>query len=191
MTTKSRPMLFSGPMVRAILDGHKWQTRRALKPRASKVYDFLDKSTQYNNCKIISPYGQPGDQLWVRETWAMINGQYVYAASAPRDIVDGKPAPVIGGWKPSIHMPRVASRITLEVTGMRIERLNNVSEDDALAEGIVRFSVAGQSAYGLADSGNPILPRAALAYRDLWEKINGLGSWAANPWVWVIEFKRI
>lgn len=189
--TKERPILFSAPMVRAILDGKKTQTRRVLKPQPNsgpggEMVDLGDAFGLLDG--VLSgewrcPYGKPGDRLWVRETFARksvggLQSVFHYAADAPRDLVNDKPAPVPGGWKPSIHMPRVASRITLEITGVRVERLNEISVTDAEAEGCYygdfgRFDVAPRFAYGA-----------------LWEGINGPGSWAANPWVWVIEFKR-
>lgn len=132
------------------------------------------------------PYGQPGDRLWVRETWAL----HVHAMSADRDedgpfvyAADGQRAlsmRLSSKWTPSIHMPRWASRITLEVTGVRVERLQDISEADAQAEGC---------AFPLAYEGPD--PPYRTAYARLWESINGAGSWDANPWVWVVEFKRV
>lgn len=195
---KDRPILFSAPMVRAILDGTKTQTRRAVKPQptsdvraagailsstspcAEGTWWWLD-SIDIMEANVVGeafrcPYGQPGDRLWVRETWGPCDGGFCYRA----DERDGSPAkPDDGRWHPSIHMFRAASRITLEVTGVRVERLQDISEADAIAEGIER-----------ADTGIPICD-AKTWYRVLWEQINGAGSWDAKPWVWVVEFKRV
>lgn len=178
---KERPIIFSGPMVRAILDGRKTQTRRAVKPQplwvASpgvpfKTMDADPKGTI--NC----PYGQPGDRLWVRESIHVMQprhdgdtGSVLYRADGHGDW--------IGKWHPSIHMPRWASRITLEVVSVRVERLNGISEKDAKAEGYKSQSIME----------NPDAGR--LWFRDLWQSINAPGSWAENPWVWVVEFKRV
>ncbi len=192
-----RPILFNAAMVRALLAGTKTQTRRVVKPAKCKVMgvpmaccEIAGEINQgdYTN----SHYGQPGDRLWVREAWA---APHKYDGHRPADI------PALTRWhyaatenlggllgRPSIHMPRCASRITLEVTGVRVERLQNISEADALAEGIV--PAGDGNGFQLADtkhySGNPI-----DSYFSLWEHINGAGSVEANPWVWVVEFKRL
>lgn len=217
-----RPILFSAPMVRALLDGSKTQTRRVVKPAgAHTVLPLIgadDKPTGAfgwcPNANVISdhiacPYGQPSDRLWVRETWNWFDPEELpverqgsrapftgaqgerkihwvaaYAADGPlgRPWVNGRDK-----WRPSIHMPRWASRISLEVIGVRVERLQDISQTDARAEGsppshpsIDRIS----REFGYAD-----FPRSW--YAQLWEQINGAGSWAANPWVWVVEFRRI
>jgi hypothetical protein len=130
------------------------------------------------------PYGSPGDRLWVREAFrdarSHAAGRVLYRA-------DGD---VACGWKPSIHMPRSASRITLEVTGVRVERLQAISEADALAEG-VSFVADGCARFGVDGLPGSWCDCAVTAYAALWESINGAGSWDANPWVWVIEFKRL
>ena len=177
-----RPILFSAPMVRAILAGTKTQTRRMVNAKWSA------------RC----PYGQPGDRLWVRETWQAVNGndraRHIVTHPRPdRGWLEYAATPRLDEpaykWRPSIFMPRWASRITLEVTGVRVQRLHDISEADARAEGIDfdpgeggTFHVAGLAGCG-SDS-------AVDAYRKLWEAINGLRSWAANPWVWVVEFKN-
>jgi len=193
---KERPILFSAPMVRAILEGRKTQTRRIMKPQPLWVADpsvpFKTADADPNGI-IRCPYGQPEDRLWVRETWRLYDslvecacydacecsrhhGKPLYRASLPDDE---------GPWKPSIHMPRWASRITREVTGVRVERLQDISEEDAIAEGIDMRSLCGcQDGCSQCDDRTP-----QETYRDLWETINGPGSWAANPWVWVVEFK--
>jgi len=129
------------------------------------------------------PYGQPGDRLWVRETWARnwnqlsdisMDRSYVYRADGEtRAQNNGTDLP----WKPGIHMPRAASRILLEVTGVRVERLQDISEKDACAEG--------------TDPIRAKVPTHRDAFRYLWESINGVGSWASNTWVWVIDAARV
>jgi hypothetical protein len=181
---KERPILFSAPMVRAILERRKTQTRRIMKPQP---YGFLFQKPvkSLGGAEIKCPYGQTGDRLWVRETWGtdapnldtcrrgvesdgLFYGPY-YAADA--DWFDNHTVRM----RPSIHMPRWASRITLEITNVRVERLQDISREDAIAEG----TPPPDAAYSMRDS-----------YMMLWESINGRGSWATNPWVWVIEFKR-
>lgn len=198
---KERPILFSGQMVRAILEGRKTMTRRVVKLRHGA--DVVVTNGQvwkparvdyagYVDC----PYGQPGDRLWVRETWAKTDGRHEIVPIAYRATNDSM-ALLNDKWKPSIHMPRWASRITLEITGIRVERLQEISYDDAIAEGIERiggeFSCSPWKNYrkgqpGEMDCHCSYPPRS---YQTLWESINGPGSWGANPWVWVIEFKRV
>ena len=169
------------------------------------------------NVLFYSPYGQTGDRLWVKETHLYVGPgsgsdlpDYVAEARNPVNHTpdncwyraDGDDATVI--WKPSIHMFRGLSRITLEITGVRVERLNDISEEDAKAEGLkgitkdgklVKYGIPDADGYpGTDDIGWPwedwrISP--VDAYRRLWESINGSGSWDANPWVWVVEFKRV
>jgi hypothetical protein len=141
---------------------------------------------------VLCPYGQPGDRLWVRETHSFVPdsdepagcSQVLYAASG-----DGPYAK----WRPSIHMPRWASRILLEITGVRVERLQDISEDDCWAEGIDACDglLDDMAIYEMARRMNRQFEEAAPTYAALWESINGAGSWGANPWVWVIEFKRV
>lgn len=212
MTTKDRPILFSAPMVRALLDGSKTQTRRVVKrsdewpASAVKAVMLESRGTALavaaDRCtygpEISCPYGQPGDRLWVRESWSTHAGFDRYAPSELTHIrsfhywADGHL--VTGKKRPSIHMPRWASRITLEITGVRVERLQDISPADAEAEGIE------PQADGIGWKRGPISgdhPNTAkrtafpkLAYQSLWESINSPDSWAANPWVWVIEFKK-
>ena len=141
----------------------------------------------------LCPYGQPGDRLWVRETWA---APHAYDHLPPRMIsqearIHYTATEERGGllWRPSIHMPRWVSRITLEITAVRVERLQDISEADALAEGI--YKPLGSQFWHTNPSAN-ILPGETpqWAYRNLWESISGPCSWDANPWVWVVEFKR-
>jgi hypothetical protein len=231
---KERPILFSAPMILAILDGTKTQTRRIVKPHKDASFGIelapceLAGETNggdYRYC----PYGQPGDRLWVRETWRIgawsedsgsIAIDYQADGSNRREwleVPDGddflrywqqstddaikffgdqdkykwEPGQSPCRWRPSIHMPRFASRITLEITGVRVERLNDISEEDARAEGITDGGClnCGNSE---TDCGclNP-QPDARDSFIRLWQSINGPDSWAANHWVWIVEFKRL
>lgn len=216
---KERPILFSAPMVRAILEGRKTVTRRALSAQALKNISY---GVQLGECHELPsegpphpnsisyytsfcPFGFPGDRLWVREAWvadAQVN------AVAPRDLSQGEPIlyPADGAARqtgcamitpgksrPSIHMPRWASRILLEITDVRVERLQDISESQAEAEGIDLDRLAdGQAAYDMvADHNMTGRPTAVGAFSDLWASINGMESWNANPWVWVVEFRRV
>lgn len=196
-------------MVRALLDGSKTQTRRVVKwrgvePGLNLNFSGLSAersgsnwvlssptrtSHEYRSVPMPCPYGQPGDQLWVRETFRGCRA-YEVQGYAPKDWgnkpiwfeADGVPPASSAGWatkaRPSIHMPRWASRINLEITGVRVECLHDISQQDALAEG-----------YCLPPP--PSLDDPRNWYRHLWEQINGAGSWALNPWVWVVEFRRL
>ncbi len=199
---KERPILFSGAMIRAILAGQKTQTRRIVKDRhidaAPPVHFF-----RYLREKC--PYGQPGDRLWVREAWRTVAEsndltprdlsaahRFWYEADAPHQLGFGK-------LRPSIHMPRIASRILLEIVSVRVERLQDCSSKDAIAEGIHHYEHFWSDCdYPLPDiayepvKGWPTRYSCPVeAYRALWDSINGDDSWAANPWVWVVEFKRV
>ncbi len=135
------------------------------------------------------PYGQPGDRLWVRESYADIGCRHTYRA----DEDDGAHCRV-KKWTPSIHMFRADSRILLEIVSLRVERLNDCSEADALAEGIDANELAEcQDRYDIVYKGSGASGRATAQsmYRELWESINGVGSWEANPWVWIVEFRRV
>ena len=179
---KERPILFSSPMVRAILDGRKTQTRRVVK---STPVPWNHDHTAWDMSRC--PYGQPDDRLWVREAFMHEPADYCWEASVsipsrPKVTVyraDSDPNSEAKGvgWKPSIHMPRVYSRILLEIVAVRVERLNDISVSDAIAEGYDG---------SLSDPVDPSIQW----YSQLWESINGAGSWAENPWVWVVEFKR-
>ena len=199
---KTRPILFNGPMVRAILDGTKTQTRRVVKfdklhtdygpPNPDKAW--VDKSymkAEFGEVPCLkvpfgngqnetthrhfSPHGAPGDRLWVKETFfpRLNNTAAVYRA----DCDDPGMAAMYGGWKPSIFMPRWLSRITLEITAVRVEKLQDISEEDAMNEGCDGPTHDGFKSY-------------RVQYMELWQSINGPGSWESNPWVWVIQFKR-
>ncbi|MEW3783125.1 hypothetical protein ACM74W_01850 [Pseudomonas aeruginosa] len=202
---KERPILFTGPMVRAILEGRKTVTRRVVKPQPDFLGSMVDPNTPFKtldaglHARITCPHGEPGDRLWVREAWA---ADAQVDAIAPRDLSQGEPiwypadfsvrqtgCSMIskGRGRPSIHMPRWASRILLEITAVRIERLQDISEKQALAEGVELEGegVCWAGAAGTA-SDSPV-----ESFRLLWELINGAGSWNANPWVWGVEFKRV
>jgi hypothetical protein len=206
------PILFTGPMVRAILAGEKNQTRRLWQMpkglvwyhsgacRGEETGDLCDP-TGPGWCtvdEVVCRYGRPGDQLWVRETgWerpfrtakmlregADTWGPYYYDADGitPADAEQFK----AWGFKrnASIHMPKWACRIRLEITSVRVERLQDISYADAYDEGVVEWASA------VMRDGNKF-SSAPAAYKALWESINGPGSWALNPWVWVISFKRL
>jgi hypothetical protein len=211
----TRPILFSGAMVRALLDGSKTQTRRALKVRCQEIGERDDGSLwpwsenpdtaadHWHAC----PYGQPGDRLWVRETFLDTQGtgiehrdesglrhRYAFAADcAPGSYGDQARKDYGLKWKPSIHMPRAASRILLEIVSVRVERLQGISEADCWAEGIeaVDGLLDDLAIIHLAKRMGRSFEDAAPTYAALWESINGAGSWDANPWVWVVEFKRV
>ena len=222
---KERPILFSGAMVRALLADAKTQTRRIVKARDLEWMDVHQGLREPDNAERC-PYGQPGDRLWVRETWQVARETLDYETGGEYDVFEwtdelGDPRLHLNGdarfgmkaglfyvadgehknpsvfynltgidnktilrpreitWRPSIHMPRWASRISLGITSVRVERLQDISEADAIAEG-VRNSLH--------------LPGGRFArenFAHLWWTINGDGSWESNPWVWVIEFKRV
>ncbi len=204
---RERPILFSGPMVRAILEGRKTVTRRVVKPQPDFLGSMVDPNTPFKtldaglHARITCPYGEPGDRLWVREAWA---ADAQVDAIAPSDLSQGEPiwypadlsvrqtgCSMIskGRVRPSIHMPRWACRILLEITAVRVERLQDISEEQALAEG-VRGEPCDHARQACADIGC-WGDTAKGAFGFLWESLNGEGSWAANPWVWVVEFKRV
>lgn len=197
-----KPILFSGEMVRAILDGRKTQMRRVLKPQPRREFDAWDEKSEPGDIsfhrglgipvrftesrgrnqraagvltweKIPCLYGKPGDRLWVRETF-MENDPpsgWIYRATAEKYLrINDR------HWKPSIFMPRKASRITLEVVSVRVERLREIGGQDVKAEG-VKFS--GEE--------------LCVTFRKLWDSLNferGFG-WEKNPWVWVVEFRKV
>lgn len=197
MTPKERPILFSGPMVRAILDGRKTQTRRVVNPQP-KHFPMTDGETWFDVKTVMERfalecrYGIPGEHLYVRETWhGSWSKERALKPEHPMDVISyradfGEDAKGLQ-WRPSIHMPRWASRITLEVVNVRVERLLDISEEDAKAEGVepkmdthIAAKVAGDTPY-------------RMEFWHLWETINakrGYG-WTTNPWVFVVEFKRI
>lgn len=223
---KERPILFSAPMVRAILDGSKTQTRRVCKipekaehvqywspPSGRSQPGWADPGVNYwtesGNHIDPCPYGQPGDSLWVRETWGMFEPNpdmverkesgfdWKWIAQNPTALAYWKRRvayrascmgtsygndPEVKRWRPSIHMPRALSRITLEITGVHVERLQDIGVEECIAEG-ANVHQAEIIKHGCSAS--------IMAYRSIWESINGTDSWDANPWVWVIEFKKV
>lgn len=225
---KERPLLFSAPMVRAVLDGSKTQTRRVTKTEITMGRDSIlapHRGRKHAAAYLLPehaadavgccPYGQPGDRLWVREAHSIYPTHGQHRADGERwgpwgglpttVSEDGKQIAYYregfdrcdpGRWRPSIHMPRWASRITLEITGVRVERLQDISEADAVAEGVERTVTGDGWRRYCADpeleaAGLTPCATAAASYRSLWEQINGPGSWDANPWVWAIEFRRL
>lgn len=202
---KERPILFSSAMVRAILAGRKTQTRRSVATR--RVLQFIggrgeetdpdkwgwffdgpdhhgymvlgrghNERRDHGMVSIPCPHGEPGDRLWVRETWrsSLSDERTIHYAASLSDY-DRKEK---GPWRPSIFMPRWASRITLEITEVRVQRLQEISEDDAWSEGVDEIKVK--------------IPTARDAFRLLWNDINiARAPWAFNPWIWAISFRRL
>ncbi|EPS0123060.1 TPA: hypothetical protein MXU94_003499 [Escherichia coli] len=195
---KERGMIFNDEMVRAILGGNKTQTRRIVEEK------FYGRAVAAELLAKHCPYGQPGDRIWVRETYR-VHGKatdvatLVYRASVRNSWTEQThrvPAevcnkPVSEKWTPSIHMPRWASRILLEITNVRVERLNDISECDARDEGVPPAGSLLPDHPGTFLTPNGDFAMAKVAFQRLWESIYGEESWSANPWVWVIEFERI
>lgn len=240
-----RPILFSGEMVRALLDGRKTVTRRLMNPQPTwdpswgtlvgrngawiygnkpegrdRWHVEFDDEHQRLACTAEAygwgagagcPFGVPGDRLWVREAFLEALGKFWYRASPPKSRENERDWRVGGGrWTPAIHMPRAASRLTLEVTALRVERLQEISADDIRAEGVqlmttepnkdgkarAWISVGEKHSMSAYLTGDPktwseeVLLRAKFA--GLWDSLNGeRASWASNPWVWIVGFKRI
>jgi hypothetical protein len=193
-------------MVRAIQEGRKTQTRRIVKPQPegsttwlsqadSTDCGFYPNNIRANPARLACPYGQPGDRLWVRETWAPMSTFDPSPETGAVYKADNHPSQSVIAckWKPSIHMFRWASRITLEITGVRVERLQDISNEDCVAEGITAIGKGVRMPDGrYAQSGRYETKASTVRqlYSELWESINGSESWAANPWVWVVEFRR-
>ena len=203
---KQRPILFNSAMVRAILSGQKTQTRRVVKPHRSDdafcLQDFNDGKGWWpyrsedgespfmdgNEYPLSCPFGSAGDQLWVRETWSHDAPSTEECRASFEDALGGigfgpyylatETAPETLRWIPSIHMPRWASRITLEITKIRVERLHDISEEDAIAEG-AQWSACCAPQEGSVKAG----------FAQIWHSTGG--DWDANSWVWVVEFKRV
>jgi hypothetical protein len=251
-----RPILFSAEMVRAILDGRKTQTRRIIKPQPPAEAESVCRQLHSQEAPefdgawtwwagkpqkpitrpLFCRYGQPGDLLWVRETWGAVwpaddpvplrQCKIEYRADLPPGCTDRPgewPAdegngPEVPKWRPSIHMPRWASRITLRITDIRVERLQDVSEHDARAEGCEARPFPGPWWQGYRDLGDgdlihqqaigetapdwmiepkkmpptPWLDRSARdGFRSIWMGLHAPGAWDENPWVWVISFERV
>ncbi len=217
---QERPIIFNTEMVRAILDNRKTMTRRVIKaPLSNDVGEFLRQLWPCRRNKYeymgdpkqgyevsLKPYAFPGDKLWVRETWA---ASKLYNLCPPRDIPDKTDIFYSVGdagdtkvtkWRPSIHMPKKFCRLWLEVKRIRIERLQDISEEDAKAEGIKAFKFSqGSIGYGTERLAlGAMNTNAKNAFRFLWDCINGEPrkngvdiSWDANPWVWIIEFDLV
>lgn len=229
-TPKERPIIFSGPMVRALLDGRKSQTRRVVKGLPIYVTTLIGSDSRPThefgmhwthegviNEHVRCPYGQPGDRLWVRETWCRWYGGALggdrgmecaepsgtcgvtYLADMARRRVENaywdrvRGHSVLAGfetshakWRPSIHMPRWASRLTLELTEVRVQRLQEISEEDAKAEGVANYLQPGE----VPDVPFGYLTDARDAFRSLWDSINGeRAAWDSNSWVWAVSFR--
>lgn len=235
---KERPILFSSPMVRAILEGRKTQTRRVVKPQPTLDHGLvfegiaLGKFGAVSDSVIACPYGTIGDRLWVRETWRvgawliedgmvavdykadglsrrswlLVRDEDQFDRLVEQSCADAKAAGLKMGydenytwgpgnspcrWRPSIHMPRWANRITLEITGIRVERVQEITEEDARAEGITDGGCLECGNHEPCGCSNPN-PDARDAFIYLWDSINSKRHpWASNPWVWVIEFRRL
>lgn len=216
---REKGLIFNSEMVRAILDGRKTQTRRPIKWKQTRFTEIGEREDgskwpwsedAEHACDFWHPcpFGAVGDRIWVRETWSSDFANYYpndrvwYAADNNRqldiDMVDGvrgiyspeSDVHVPFRWHPSIHMPRWASRILLEITDVRVERLNAISEEDARAEGIIDGGCLNCGEPEPCGCANPE-PDATDAFAYLWQSIYGQDNWNANPWVWVIEFKRV
>lgn len=189
ITSQERPIVFSAPMVRAILGGRKTQTRRLVKPQSegslASLADYSANGSFGLAGHIDSPYGLPGDRLWVRETFSISGNGYFYRADTMQ------PETVRYAWNSPIHMPRKASRLTLEITRVRVERLQDIGKDgrkanDVLAEGITEAEIKHWRKWLHPDDA------PAHAYGILWNSIHRkTHRWEDNPWVWVIEFKWV
>lgn len=196
---RERPILFNSPMVRAIRAGQKTVTRRAVAPQPGSLFvSFGDIQNDprygfgFHDGEAFwkSPYGQPGDRLWVRETFAIYGDEKMHAIHYRAD----KPhhAGQKGfGYKPSIHMPRWACRILLEVTAVRVERLQNISAEQAQAEGCYPIVDGEHTCYAnhLPAPAKGRACDAVTAFQLLWNSVGG--NWDGNPWVWVVEFKQV
>lgn len=197
--TKERPILFSAEMVRAILDGRKTVTRRPVRfprnrdalvlveQRDGSLWPYQSDDGESEICDdgcehpIACPYGLPGDRLWVRETWWVDRDRFGEGGIIPTAYrADGEMPRHMSGerWRPSIYMPRMISRITLEVTGVRVERVQAITSEGANAEGFRRDETHG----------------AKMRFSESWNALYGAKHelmWSSNPWVWVVEFKRL
>jgi hypothetical protein len=193
---KSKPILFSTPMIQAILEGRKTQTRRIVKPQPKQELDFFGWELHPKKLQVAFgtgnkvdsfhkfPFGQVGDVLWVRETFGTgkESGKTYYKANA------GDFNMLVDKWKPSIFMPKDAARIWLRITNIKIERLQDITEEDAREEGVFKTNAVNEWYYmeNVYNTDSPL-----IAFKRLWQSINGDESWKSNPFVWVIEFERI
>lgn len=220
---KERPILFSTPMVQAIMEGRKTVTRRIKgldklneRPEAWR-FDGVNRNGDYlfydvhgfvsghdpQDCTVIikCPYGKAGDILWVRETWAKVNGEIAYKASE-KDYLFA-PGETNGIWKPSIHMKKKDCRLKLEIVSVSVERLHEITKEDAIKEGILYYDdeimksrrykdyLSDASEYGHPDHDYPTVVTAKESFASLWQSINGKESWDCNPWVWVVNFRKL
>ena len=205
---KTRGILFSGAMVRALLDGTKTQTRRVVKPwhghrGAVDVSTLLESAEQRAQALAWAPYGVSGDRLWVRETWGLcrfgdVTDWYRGKVGPTREVdslreanrleyrADHGPQQEHCFWRPSILMPRWASRITLEITDVRVERLHDISDTDIRAEGVTAQAVYDLGVTETLHDTSPI-----GLWRAGWSAINGAASWDANPWLWCLTLRRV
>lgn len=212
MATQYKPILFSTEMVQAILEGRKTQTRRIIKPQPiffgrnderiavefrKNIFEFYDvmRNDPFSILFSLKPKFQIGDILWVRETWQTTwnenkkSWDTIYKADGGYWIDDDG----IMKWKPSIYMPKKRARIFLEVTNVRVERLRDISEEDAIAEGFGpvindKYPAPGKFINHL---NNHHMFNAIDSFASMWVKLNGKGAWKSNPWVWVYEFKQV
>lgn len=209
---KQRPIIFNTEMVRAILEGRKTQTRRTLTAKQLGLFECAASIGECHNLdgeiniksmgyyRQFCPLGQVGDQLWVRETFAVVpRTAYAHSDGVTqiKSPIDKDKASIYkadwcrseGGirWKPSIHMPRWASRIILEITNVRVERLQDISEQDACAEGVSQLHGGFWKHYQPGWTQHQLSARGSFV--TLWSSIYGADFWSSNPWVWVIEFK--
>lgn len=234
---QEKPILFSGPMVRAILEGRKTQTRRVVSKSNSETaapwdrlefdeskwpkdlgFGFLPDANGFKKGGYLHvptrphaddsqddpddwtrnrvyPRWEIGDRLWVRETWGLFDTEpkdgperaHVYYRASDGNLHECR----YQLWRPSIHMPRWASRITLEITDIRAERLQEISEEDAVAEGAMYHDGLGIGHSGWRHDYGDVFSTAKSSFWHLWESINGKGSWDVNPWVWAISFRRV
>jgi len=225
---KEYPILFSGEMVQAILDGRKTQTRRVIKdqpalpylwnkvsPNGFQMWTSNPQQGEKGNTELrLCPYGAPGDRLWVRETWRAVeldngNDGILYKADNHFKSIENSQAAADlwcdayadrkygNKWRPSIFMPRWASRILLEVTDVRVERVQEISDEDAIKEGIQDVCHCGDyiegHGYHSGHSPTPMDGYAVNEFSILWDSINAKRgySWESNPWVWAISFKMV
>lgn len=238
-TVKERPIIFSAPMVKAIIDGRKTQTRRVLKPQPPKGFDypecedsglwaFVRDRAKRDWHDVRCPYGAPGDQLWMRETWGVDStsaggslSNYRYHIAVKYKCDDPNEAETywevdaatyrlwekrfmaedgnVIQWRSPYHMPRWASRITLEITEVRVERVGSISIDDCVAEGLPRgiYRHATKAFHPCDDGTDCQLPDGRVfpfkaAFGVLWDSINvKRAPWELNPWVWALTFRRV
>lgn len=206
---KERGIIMTGESVRAILDGRKTQTRRVVNPRLyievfdGQAYDTIEQSDPSFAAALVEhvrcPYGAPGDRLWVRETWAPLGTSGAIYRADDHDQTEGYMHVIQNGgrWRSPIHMPRWASRLLLELTEVRVGRVQDISEVDALAEGCdCRSDLAWGVGLGVVD--DPYQAAVEHGYRAdferRWREINDKRpgcAWAANPWVWALTFRRV